>query len=146
MSRIWTSFAICITRTSTDKEQIRVQLQLLGVDFDVVTADGAMSIFHMKEYFLSLSQGQRLLMSQVVALLQFSSFLQRMSVGEIVQCATTSQKLFAHHADAGTSELGPYLMLLDVHKKRSDVLDMQAVVTEFIGESEHRCGIFAAYI
>ena len=40
-----------------------------------------------------------------------------------------------------------YLMLLDVHKKRTDVLDMQAaVVTEFIGESEHRCGIFAAYI
>ena len=24
-------------------------------------------------------------------------------------------------------------------------LDMQAVLTEFIGESEHRCGIFAAY-
>ena len=42
-----------------------------GVDFDVVTADGAMDIFHMKEYFLSLRQGQRLLMSQVVALLQF---------------------------------------------------------------------------
>ena len=37
-------------------------------------------------------------------------------------------------------------MLLDVHKKRTHVLDMQAVVTEFIGESEHRCGIFAAYI
>ena len=31
-----------------DKEQIRVQLQLLGVDFDVVTADGAMTIFHVK--------------------------------------------------------------------------------------------------
>ncbi len=55
VSRIWTSFAICITRTSTDKEQIRVQLQLLGVDFDVVTADGAMDIFHMKEDFLSQS-------------------------------------------------------------------------------------------
>ena len=29
---------------------------MLGVDFDVVTADGAMNIFHVKEYFLSLSQ------------------------------------------------------------------------------------------
>ncbi len=28
-----------------------------GRDFDVVTADGAMDIFHMKEYFLSLGQG-----------------------------------------------------------------------------------------
>ena len=39
------------------------------VDFDVVIADGAMNIFHMKEYFLSLTQV--VLMSQVVALLQF---------------------------------------------------------------------------
>ncbi len=42
-----------------------------GRDFDVMTADGATDIFHMKEYFLSLSQGQRLLEPQVVALLQF---------------------------------------------------------------------------
>ena len=53
-----------------------------------------------------------------------------MPVGDIVQCATTSQKLFAHHDAAGTSELGPYMVFLDVHKKRTDVLDMQAVVTD----------------
>ena len=53
-----------------DKEHICVQLLLLGADFDVVTVDGARNIFHVKKYFLSLSQGQRLLMSQVVALLQ----------------------------------------------------------------------------
>ena len=40
-----------------DKEQIRVQLQLLDANFDVVTVYGAMYIFHLKEYFLSLSQG-----------------------------------------------------------------------------------------
>ena len=38
-----------------------------------------------------------------------------------------------------------YLMLLHVHKEWTDPLDMQAVLTEFIGESELRCGIFAAY-
>ena len=32
-----------------DKEQILVQLQLLGASFDVVPADGAMNIFHAKE-------------------------------------------------------------------------------------------------
>ena len=31
-----------------------------------------------------------------------------------------------------------YLMLLDVHKKRTYVLDMQVLVTEFISESERR--------
>ena len=38
-----------------DKEQILVQLQLLDANFDVVTAYRAMDIFHLKEYFLSLS-------------------------------------------------------------------------------------------
>ena len=32
-----------------DKEQIRVQLQLLDANFDVVTVSGAMDIFHVKE-------------------------------------------------------------------------------------------------
>ena len=39
-----------------------------------------------------------------------------------------------------------YLILLDVHKKRTYALDMQGVLTEFIGESEHWSGIFAPYI
>ena len=56
-----------------DKEQIRVQLLLLDANFDVVTVYGAMDIFHVKEYFLSLSQGQRSHFSS-----SFSSFLQRM--------------------------------------------------------------------
>ena len=46
-----------------------------GHDFDVVTADVAMGINIISHervgYFLSLSQGQRLLVPQVVALLQF---------------------------------------------------------------------------
>ena len=52
-----------------DNKQLRVQQQLLCANFDVVTADGAMNMFHLKEYFLSLREGQRLLMSQVVAFL-----------------------------------------------------------------------------
>ena len=46
-----------------DKKQYRVQLQLLGANFDVVTADGVMNMFHLKEYFPSLREGQRLPMS-----------------------------------------------------------------------------------
>ncbi len=99
----------------------------------------------MKEYFLSLSQGQRLLVPQVVALLQFILI--------IPATIATSERSFSAlrllksylHTTTLQKRLN-YLMLLDVHMKRTYVLDMQAVVTEFIGESEHRCGIFAAYI
>ena len=45
-----------------DKEQICGQLQLLDANFDVVTVYGAMDIFHVKESFLSLSQGMGFLL------------------------------------------------------------------------------------
>ena len=38
-----------------NREHIRVQLLMLGVDFDVVTSDGAMNIFHVKKV-LSVTQ------------------------------------------------------------------------------------------
>ena len=56
-------------------------------------------------------------------------------MGEIVLCATTYQNLLAARLN--------YLMLPHAHKERTDALDMQALLTGFIGESEHRCGIFA---
>ena len=116
-----------------------------GRDFDVVTADGAMDIYHMKEYFLSLRQGQRLLMSQVVALLQFILIIP--ATNATSERSFSALRLLKSYLRTTTlQERLNYLMLLDVHKKRTDVLDMQAMVTEFIGESEHRCGIFAAYI
>ena len=95
-----------------------------GRDFAVVTAYVAMDIFHMKEYFLSLSQGQRLLVPQVVALLQFILIIP--ATNAISERSFSALRLLKSN----------YLMLLDFHNKRTDVLDMQAMVTEFIGESE----------
>ena len=114
-----------------------------GRDFDVVTVDESTDIFHMKEYFLSLIQGQRLLVPQVVALLQFIIIIPATNTTSEI---SFSALLKSYLRTTTLQEHLNYLMLLDVHKKRTDALDMQAVVTEFIGESEHRCGIFAAYI
>ena len=50
-------------------------------------------------------------------------------IREIVQCATASQRLLAARLN--------YLMLLHVHEEGTDALDVQAVMMEFIGESEH---------
>ena len=121
-----------------DKEQMLVQLQLLGASFDVVQADGATSIFHVKEYFMSLSQGLRSLMWQVVELLQFI----------IVNPATnaTSERssralrhLRSYLSTTMLQESMNYLMLRYVHEESTDDLDRKAVLTEFIGEYCWRC-------
>ena len=99
----------------------------------------------MKEYFLSLSLGQRLLVPQVVVLLQFILVIP--ATNATLESSFCALRLLQSYLRTTTlQERLNYLMLLDLHKKRTDVLDMQAVVTEFFGESEHRFGIFAAYI
>ena len=102
-----------------------------GRDFDVVTADGAMDIFHM-----SLSQGLRLLVPQVVALLQFILIIPAKNATS-ERSFSVLRLLKSYLRTTTLQERLNYLMLLDVHKKRTDVLDigLQAVVTEFIGES-----------
>ena len=44
-----------------------------------------------------------------------------------------------------TQERLNYLMLIHVHKERTDALDLKGVINEFIGDSPHRSGIFAKY-
>ena len=108
-----------------------------------MTADGAMDIFHMKEYFLSLSQGQRLLVPQVVALLQFILIIPATNATS-ERSFSALRLLKSYLRTTPLQERLNYLMSLDVHKNRTDVLDMQAVVTKFIGESElcHPCSVY----
>jgi len=44
----------------------------------------------------------------------------------------------------GQSRLN-YLMLLHVHKERTDNLDLRSVLNKFVGDSECRLGIFSKY-
>ena len=102
-----------------------------------------MDIFHMKVYFVSLSQGQRLLVPHVGELLQ--SILIIPATNATLEKSFSALRLLKRYLRTTTlQERLNYLMLLDVHKKRTDVLDMHVVVAEFIGESEHRFGIIAA--
>ena len=89
----------------------------------------------MKEYFLSLSQGQRLLVPQVVALLQFILIIP--ATNATLERSFSALRLLKRYLRTTTlQERLNYLMLLDVHKKGTDVLDMQVEVAEFLGESD----------
>ncbi len=79
----------------------------------------------MKEYFLSLSQGQRLLVPQVVALLQFILIIPATNATS-ERSFSALRLLKSYLRTTPLQERLNYLMLLDVHKKRTYVLDMQA--------------------
>ena len=39
-----------------------------------------------------------------------------------------------------------YLMILHVHKDRTDAHDIKSILNEFVGDSEHRSRIFAKFL
>ena len=44
-----------------------------------------------------------------------------------------------------TQERLSHLMIMHVHKDRTEKLDLKLVLNDFVGESEHCNGIFAKY-
>ena len=81
-----------------DKEQMRVQLQLLDANFDVVSiwSDGYLS----RERVFSVTQP-----GTAVALLQFIIVIPATNAIHRRDCSLCYEKLLAHHDAAGTSEL-----------------------------------------
>ena len=128
-----------------DKELLHSQLQTFGIHFQTVEEPAVqISIFDLKRYFLSLSPGQVSLLSQVRCLLQLI----------LVMPATnaTSERSFSalrrlknYLRTTMAQERLNHLMVMHIHKERTDNLDLKSVLNEFVGDSEHRTGIFAKY-
>ena len=128
-----------------DKELLHSQLQTFGIHFQTVEEPAVqISIFDLKRYFLSLSPGQVSLLSQVRCLLQLI----------LVMPATnaTSERSFSalrrlknYLRTTMAQERLNHLMVMHIHKERTDYLDLKSVLNEFVGDSEHRTGIFAKY-
>ena len=137
MSRIWTSLAICITRILTkNKFASNCRCWAWFRCCDSRWSDGYIS--HERVHSVTHP-------GAAIALLQFTLIIPAKNATSD-RSFSALQLLKSYLRTTTLQERLNYLMLLDVHKKRTDVLDMEAVVTEFIGESEYRCGIFAAYI
>ena len=98
-----------------------------------------LSIFDIKTCLLSLSPGQLSSLSQVKCLAQLAtnamserSFSALRHVKNYLRTTMTQQWL-------------NYLMLLHVHKDKTDALDLKVLLNEFVECSKHRSNIFAKF-
>ena len=143
--------AVCsFYKDDFDQDLLRTQLQTFGVHFQQLNpsptgvSNTHLTIFDVKNYFLSLSPGQMSLLSQVRRVLQLILIMPATN--------STSERSFSalrcvksYLRSTMRQERLNYLMLLHVHKDRTDALDLKAVVNDFIEDSPHRCGIYAKY-
>ena len=125
------------------KQLLHSQLQTFGIHFQTVEEPAVqVSIVDLKRYFLSLAPGQPTLLSQVRGLLQLILVMPPMN-------ATSESSFSALHRLKNylrtTMAQERHLMVMYVHKERTDKMDLKSILNDFVGESEHRTGIFAKY-
>lgn len=120
------------------------QLHTFGVDFHNEGTQKNVTIFDIRDYFVSLSCAQRVLLSQVSRLLQLL----------IIMPATnaTSERSFSalrrvknYLRTTMLQQRLNNLLILHIHKEATEKLNLRHVATEFVGESEHRLRIYGKF-
>ena len=125
-----------------DKNNLAIQLNILAIDYPQVCTPP--SIFAIIDYFKSLSPAKKHLMDKVCTVLKLILIMPATNA--------TSERSFralcrlkTYLRSSMSQQSLNHLMLLHVHKERTDALDLEAAAREFIVNSEHRQRIFGAF-
>ena len=120
------------------------QLHTFAVNFNE-EGTSTVSIFDIRDYFMSLSCAQRVLLSQVSRLVQLLLIMPPTNA--------TSERSFSAlrrvknylRTTMQQQRLNINLLVMHVHKECTDHLDLRSTATEFIGDSEHRLRIYGKF-
>ena len=129
-----------------DKELLHSQLQTFGIHFQDTVEEPVqqISIFDIKRYFLSLSPGQASLLCQVSRLLMLILVMPATNATS-ERSFNSLRRLKNYLRTTMTQERLNHLMMMHIHKERTDQLDLKSVLNDFISGSDHRSSIFAKY-
>lgn len=143
---IWRLRILSFYKDDLDHELLPAQLETYGTYFQQTQGDSVsnISVLDVKSCFLSLSHGQRLLLSQVEKLLQLI-FVVPSTNDTSERSFSTLRCLKSYLRTMMSQEWLNSLMLLYVHEDRTDALDLKRVLNDFVDESVYRLGIFAKY-
>ena len=97
-------------------------------------------IFNIKNYFCSISSAQRIHLSQVCIVFLLILVMSATCMNATSEKSfSTLRRVKTYLRNTMTQErLNHLMMILHVHKDSTDTIDLKAVATEFIGDSEHR--------
>ena len=130
--------AVCtFYKDDFDQKLLLTQLQTLGIHFQQTLnhpSSTNLTIFNVKSYFLS--QVKRLL--QLILVMPATNSTSERSFSAL-------RRVKSYLRATMTQERLNHLMLIHVHKEQTDMLDLKAVINNFIGDSSYRSGIFAKF-
>ena len=130
-------------QSDINPDQLRVHLDTLSANFPVENKD-AITIFDVKDYVLSLSSNERLIISEVCVLLRL--ILVMPSTNAISERSFSAlRRIKTYLRSTMSQDRLNYLLVLHVHKELTDSLDLITVANDFAADSEHRLSIFRRF-
>ena len=138
------------------EEELRFIISFYGPDFDILLlptqleifsqnfkADGKVTVSEIVTYFHNCSDGQLWLLSQVSKLVRLLLVMPATNAGS-ERSFSAVRRIKSYLRSTMSQQRLNHLMLLHVHKDRTDGLDLVDVANDFIFGSEHRKNLFGA--
>ena len=138
------------------EEELRFIISFYGSDFDTLLlptqleifsqnfkADGKVTVSEIVTYFQNCSDGQLGLLSQVSKLVRLLLVMPASNAGS-ERSFSAVRRIKSYLRSTMSQQRLNHLMLLHVHKDRTNGLDLVDVANDFIFGSEHRKNLFGA--
>ena len=127
-----------------DCQRLQVHLEMLQATFPEGLKSVTLCTNDLKCFILSLSENERAVIEEVVTLLKLILVLPSTNaVSE--RSFSAMRRLKTYLRTTMTQERLNHLLLLHIHKDRTDTLSCVEVAKTFVGDSEHRLSVFGRF-
>ena len=127
-----------------DCQRLQLHLETLQATFPEGLKSATLCINDLKCFILSLSENERAVVGEVVTLLKLILVLPSTNaVSE--RSFSAMRRLKTYLRTTMAQERLNHLLLLHIHKDRTDMLSCLEVARTFVGDSEHRLSVFGRF-
>ena len=138
------TFVCKFYKSDFDHHQLQLHLHTLHATFPDALKSPTLCIQDVKQYILSLSPNERMLIGEVITLLKLILVLPSTNaVSE--RSFSAMRRLKTYLRTTMKQDLLNHLPLLHVHKEHTDNLSCIQVAKSFVGDSEHRLTVFGRF-
>ena len=135
--------ATALHHDDLDAQPLQLYLESLQANFGLVDKT-FVTVCDIRDCILSLSPYERELMSEVVTILKLIMVLP--STNALSEKSFSALKRLKTYLRSTIKQVRLYhLLLLHVHKDRTDSLSLNHVAEQFVSSSEHRLSVFGRF-
>ena len=135
-------FVSSMYKDDFDVSKLKTQLELLPSSFS--SFEKRPALLEIRDYFAALSSGQRGFLSEICILLNLILVIP--ATNAVSECSASALRRVKTYLRSTMTQVRlNNLLILHVHKRIADDLDIAACLNEFVSDSEHRLSVFGKF-